>query len=72
LAPVSHRDRDDILGILNDPVPSPVPAPWRVGPAERAAGITAMALRETADMLQLVPAAWSPDSYGSDSGFRAG
>ena len=32
-----------------------------------------MALRATADMLQqLVAAAWSPDSYGSDSGFRAG
>jgi hypothetical protein len=54
LAPLPHRDRDDILGLLSHPVPSPVPAPWREGPAGRAAGITATALRATANVLQLV------------------
>jgi hypothetical protein len=29
LAPLPHRDRDDILGLLSYPVSSPVPAPWR-------------------------------------------
>jgi hypothetical protein len=54
LAPLPHRDRDDILGLLSHPVPSPVPAPWKDGPAGRAAGITATALRATANVLQLV------------------
>ena len=53
LAPLPHRDRDDILGLLSHPVPSPVPAPWRDGLAGRATGITATALRATASVLQL-------------------
>ena len=53
LAPLPHRDRDDILGLLSHPVSSPVPAPWRDGLAGRAAGITATALRATASVLQL-------------------
>jgi hypothetical protein len=53
LAPLPHRDRDDILGLLSHPVPSQVPAPWRDGLAGRAAGITATALRATASVLQL-------------------
>ena len=53
LAPLPHRDRDDILGLLSHPVSSPVPPPWRDGLAGRAAGITATALRATASVLQL-------------------
>jgi hypothetical protein len=53
LAPLPHRDRDDILGLLRHPVSSPVPAPWREGLAGRAAGMTATALRATASVLQL-------------------
>jgi hypothetical protein len=53
LAPLPHRDRDDILGLLSHPVSSPVPAPWRDGLTGRAAGITATALRATASLLQL-------------------
>jgi len=54
LAPLPHRDRDDILTILKHPVPAPVPAPWRDGPVGRAAGVTATALRTTANVLQLM------------------
>jgi hypothetical protein len=53
LAPLPHRDRDDILGLLSRPISSPVPAPWKDGLAGRAAGITATALRATASVLQL-------------------
>jgi hypothetical protein len=53
LDPLPHRDRDDILGLLSDPVSSPVPAPWRDGLAGRAVGIRAMALRATASVLKL-------------------
>ncbi len=53
LAPLSPRDRDDILGLLSRPVASLVPAPWRNGLAGRAAGITATTLRATANLLQL-------------------
>jgi hypothetical protein len=53
LAPLPHRDRDDILGLLSHPVSSPVSAPWRDGLAGRAAGITATALRAAASVLQL-------------------
>ena len=54
LASLPHRDRDDILGLLSNPVRTPVTAPWRDGPAGRAVGITATALRTTANVLQLV------------------
>lgn len=52
LSPLPQRGRDDILEILRHPVASPVPGPWRDGPAGRAAGITATALRATANVLQ--------------------
>jgi hypothetical protein len=60
LAPLPHRDRDDILGLLSHPVPCPVPSPWRDGPAGRAAGITATALRATACVLQLAARRMEP------------
>jgi Domain of unknown function (DUF4209) len=60
LAPLPHRDRDDVLGLLSHPVSSPVPQPWRDGPAGRAVGITATALRATANVLQLVARGLEP------------
>lgn len=54
LVPLHGRDRDDVLGLLSRPVPTPVPVPWRDGPVGRIVGVTATALRATASMLQLV------------------
>jgi hypothetical protein len=60
LAELSRRDRDDILAALKNPVPDPVRVPWRDGTIGRATGLTASALRLTANVLQLLARRLNP------------
>ena len=60
LAELPGRDRDEILALLAQPVPDPVPFPWRDGAAGRLAGVTAAALRGTATALRLLAGRLDP------------